>query len=329
MAAVRPGRARADDEDLAALSHGRAEPSAALGVGEDAGEEEKGAQDQVGDPHPVVEQVDGEQPDEADAEEHGHGQGDDGDDDAEDHAARRHDGRADGLVVDRGHHRVDGVEALDGPAASVKLRFGHGARLVGGSVRSARHDVTDADGVGTGVGADHRAELDRHQWCSTADLADLGLDTASMSSQAPSATASRLERGVPRHLGRQVGQGTGAGALLGLLGHDAVLHLDHRLDREQRAEQGLGPADAAAALEVLEPAEDAVDADPADPVRGWRTRAARARLPPSASSAAAITMRPWPMVRERVSTTRTGSGGEGLGRGDGRGVGPRDARPRW
>ena len=37
---------------------------------------------------------------------------------------------------------------------------------------------------------------------------------------------------------------------------------------EQRAEQGAGPADAPAALEVLEPAEHAVDAGAGDPVLG-------------------------------------------------------------
>ena len=34
---------------------------------------------------------------------------------------------------------------------------------------------------------------------------------------------------------------------------------------------------------------------------------ARSEAPAAASSAAAMTMRPWPMVRERVSTTRTGT----------------------
>jgi hypothetical protein len=39
-----------------------------------------------------------------------HGQGDDPDDDPEHDGAGRHDGGADGLVVDRGHHGVDGVQ---------------------------------------------------------------------------------------------------------------------------------------------------------------------------------------------------------------------------
>ena len=45
-----------------------------------------------------------------DAEEHTTVMADDGDDDPEDDAAGGHDGRADGLVVDRGHDGVDRVE---------------------------------------------------------------------------------------------------------------------------------------------------------------------------------------------------------------------------
>src|SRR5580698_7870017 len=67
-------------------------------------------EDQVGGPDPVPR--DGGHTDEADAEEHDDGDADDGDDDAEDDAPRRHDGRADGLVVDGGD---DGVDGFEGP----------------------------------------------------------------------------------------------------------------------------------------------------------------------------------------------------------------------
>ena len=53
---------------------------------------------------------DGGQADEADAEHDDDGDADDGDDDAEHDAAGGDEGRADGAVVDRRHHRVDGVK---------------------------------------------------------------------------------------------------------------------------------------------------------------------------------------------------------------------------
>ena len=53
-----------------------------------------------------------------------------------------------------------------------------------------------------------------------------------------------LEGRVGPDLVIQVGQRLAAGALLGLLGHLAVLELDHRLDVQQRTEQRPGAPDA-------------------------------------------------------------------------------------
>ena len=58
-----------------------------------------------------------------------------------------------------------------------------------------------------------------------------------------------------------MGDGLGAGALPTSLGHLAVLELEQGLDREHGAEQGLGPADPPALLEVLERVERADHAD--------------------------------------------------------------------
>ena len=57
---------------------------------------------------------------------------DDGDDDAEDDAAGGHDGRADGLVVDRGDDGVDRVEGTVGQRVG-EVVLSHGVRLPGAS----------------------------------------------------------------------------------------------------------------------------------------------------------------------------------------------------
>ena len=77
-----------------------------------------------------------------------------------------------------------------------------------------------------------------------------------------------FERGVGRHLGHQVAQGARTRPLLGLLGHLAVFDHDDRFDGEERAQKGLGAADAATALEEVESPQHAVDADPAGAVLG-------------------------------------------------------------
>ena len=118
------------------------------------------------------------------------------------------------------------------------------------------------------MGADHRPEVDRQQRVLGGDVAPAAASTSAKSSQAPSATARRSSGASALHLVDQVGERARPGALLGLLGDLAVLHLDHRLDGEERAEQGPGPADAPAPLEVLEPAEDPVDAGAGDAVLG-------------------------------------------------------------
>jgi hypothetical protein len=90
-----------------------------------------------------------------------------------------------------------------------------------------------------------------------------------MSLRRPSTSLkSSLEGRVGPDLVTQVSQRLAPGPLLGFLGHLAVLELDHRLDVEQRAEQGSGAADPAAPLQVLEPAEHAVDAGARDAVLG-------------------------------------------------------------
>ena len=94
-------------------------------------------------------------------------------------------------------------------------------------------------------------------------MAPICARTSAMSSQS-------FERGVAGHLGGQVGQRPRARPLLGLLGHLAVLDLDHRLDGEEGAQQGLGTADAATALEEVEPTQHAVDMDPAGPIQRGR-----------------------------------------------------------
>src|SRR3984957_16492737 len=123
-------------------------------------------------------------------------------------------------------------------------------RLPGGPGRSGRNDVTDTHGVGPGVGPDHRAEVDWHQRVLGGDARQGGHHVGEVVAGAVG-RGEALEGRFGRHLGRQVGQGLAPGPLLGLLGHLAVFELDNRLDVEQRAEQGPGPADTAAALEVL------------------------------------------------------------------------------
>ena len=59
-----------------------------------------------------MEEVDRGEADEPDAQQHQDHQGDHDDDDPEDDGAGGHDGRADRLVVDRGHDGVDGAERL-------------------------------------------------------------------------------------------------------------------------------------------------------------------------------------------------------------------------
>ena len=126
-----------------------------------------------------------------------------------------------------------------------------------------------------------------------------------MSAAAPLATAIRLEgRGVAGLVG-QVLQRAHPGALLGLLLDHAVDQGHHRLDRQQGAEQGAGAADPPALLEVLEGVDHAVDVE-----RGTssatRASSSSRSAPAAASSAASRTIRPRPMVSDRVSTARTG-----------------------
>ena len=137
-----------------------------------------------------------------------------------------------------------------------------------------------------------------------------------------------LERGVGRHLGAQVGQRPGAGPLLGLLGHLAVLELDHRLDVEQRAEQGAGPADAAAALEVLEPADHAVDAGAGDAVLGGGHQLVEAGAGGGLLGRGDDEQALAHGEREGVDDAH-GHAGEGVGRRDGRGVGRPTPSTRW
>ena len=61
--------------------------------------------------------------------------GDDPDDDPEHDRPCRHDGGADGLVVDRGHHGVDGVQGTVGQVVGEAV-IGHRHRLVAGGRNS-------------------------------------------------------------------------------------------------------------------------------------------------------------------------------------------------
>src|SRR5580704_16788727 len=140
-------------------------------------------------------------------------------------------------------------------------------RLPGGTGRPGRDDVTHADGVGPGVGPDHRPEIDGQQRVLGGDVAQAAQHVAEVVAGAVGHRQA-LEGRVRPDLVTQVSQRLAPGPLLGFLGHLAVLELDHRLDVEQRAEQGSSAADPAAPLQVLEPAEHAVDAGARDAVLG-------------------------------------------------------------
>jgi hypothetical protein len=104
------------------------------------------------------------------------------------------------------------------------------------------------------VGADDRAELADHDLLPGevgAQEADEGVDVGCV----PMEDGEVLRPLVGNHLVGQPLQRPGPGALLGARLHLAVDHLDARLDRQDRPEQGLGRSDTATLLEVLEGVE--------------------------------------------------------------------------
>src|SRR3984957_7799686 len=109
-------------------------------------------------------------------------------------------------------------------------------RLPGRPGCPGRDDVADAHRVGPGVRPDHRAEVDREQRVLGGDVAQAGQHVGEVVAGAVGHRQA-LEGRVGPDLLVQVGQRLAAGALLGLLGHLAVLELDHRLDVQQRTEQ--------------------------------------------------------------------------------------------
>src|ERR1700722_7825546 len=140
-------------------------------------------------------------------------------------------------------------------------------RLPGSPGCAGRHDVADAHRVGSGVGPDPRAEVDRDQRVLGVDVGAPGQHVGEVVAGAVG-HGQPLQRRVGPHLRVHVGQRLGPGPLLGLLGHLAVLELNDRLDVQQRTEERSGATDPAAALEMLGPAQPAVDAGAGDAVLG-------------------------------------------------------------
>ena len=141
--------------------------------------------------------------------------------------------------------------AEDSPTWAVGLPGSVGARAGSVAAVRPRRDDADADGARAGVGADHRAEVDHHQGCSDFTSLEHGQEHVDVGGRTVAHGHAAERRGVHGLVG-QVPQRPTAGALLGLLLHLAVDQGHHRLDGEQGAEQGPGPADPAALLQVLE-----------------------------------------------------------------------------
>ena len=130
------------------------------------------------------------QADEADAQQYRHHQGDDPDDDPEYDGVGRHDGRADGLVVDRGHHGVDRVQGAVRQVVG-EIVIGHAKRLVAGGRNRRRDDVANPQTCWARCARPTTGPrcTDTKGCCPA--MAERSFTTWSTSSQAPSAMASR------------------------------------------------------------------------------------------------------------------------------------------
>ena len=116
---------------------------------------------------------------------------------------------------------------------------------------------TEPDGSGTGVGADHRAEIGHHQGVLALHALDHAEEVVDVEGGAV-AHGQPAEPGGLDGLVGQVPQRAVPGALFGLLFDRPVDQGDHRLDGQEGPEEGAGPTDPPPLLEVLEGVDHAV-----------------------------------------------------------------------
>ena len=215
------------------------------------------------EPDPAVEGVVGEQPDQGDRQQHHRdrhgGEDDDPEDDGPGGQGQRSDASSPGGARPRCRPSRRpgraGRRCAPGPAGGGRgggrraVRF-HRARIVAGRWPPTGppvgglpgRDHAGTDRAGAGVGPHHGPEVGHHD---QRVLGPTPWNMATNSSMSGGSVAHGQAADGPASPGLvgQVAQRAGAGPLLGLLLRPSVGERHHRLDGEQRSEQGPGPAD--------------------------------------------------------------------------------------